>query len=575
MMRGLGRRLMTIRTIRTPLFSSRKSYTLNALHTNDLSYTESYVSSGDILATEAAPPTPEVSNQTLIQLVQDGQYDAADKLRYIMQERGAQINQHPVYEHAAIFALETPDLGTRILDFSSWISLVPDAHCSDAIDFSTTRLALFSCGTPADNIPIIMQFALICASKGYFQFIWTEWKELAPLLVRFADPGSMSRFLHQLEIEAVEYERKHFPNDTKQISRAYAGFAVRTCCSTGWAKEAVDILRKVHEDKSYPISGRTYALLLQELRKSRDRTNIQIVEELQANASSLPSLKSHLFPKSFANQKSSRQKFSRHDHNPIQSTELESRAPPASTMSSVLVPDEERVYQLNKRLVRLVLEGEYAAADHVRLQLLKSGLCIEPCKLYKRAAAASLQVRSPLDARALKFFNWVSLLPLLPSIETPNQVKAHRAHLQLQDFQPPNYTRSDILTLPLVVRASLYAVSRGYFHLGKSSLHLAIRDSSSIHVHAPSCTLQDLDAFEKNVIHASSVYSRPIPINMFRDLRIALIDAYCNVGLIEEAVETLEAGNICMPDTVYERLVVCTVDELFERVVLHREKAQA
>lgn len=146
-------------------------------------------------------PLPGLS---LRNLVEQGQYEQADKLRREMEELGLEIQRDMVFEQAAKAVLSWPNFHIHASVFYRWLELVPDADPIHPESFRDIRRLLLS--APKQNITVIAQFGSICASKGYIDMVR---EEILPVLEKFTALPVRAEFIRAIEDEIRSYEETH------------------------------------------------------------------------------------------------------------------------------------------------------------------------------------------------------------------------------------------------------------------------------------------------------------------------------------------------------------------------------
>jgi hypothetical protein len=218
-------------------------------------------------------PDPEIDS--LLTLVRDKRFGAAERLlnNIIDARRLHRIVLHPAYESAALAALQWDDRKRALRQFSMWFKLVPDINHPNApptqptdsfssTPFYRTISTLMQSGNPMFDFPIIKQFALICASKGYIHHIYNWVVEPLP---RIGDPAPpFVEFLDLIEAAAVKYEAA--PLDRTHNSCMVAGqlrvAAFHLLCRLGWYRRAQDVLTRNAADQHVILPDEIYEYFL-------------------------------------------------------------------------------------------------------------------------------------------------------------------------------------------------------------------------------------------------------------------------------------------------------------------------
>lgn len=152
---------------------------------------------------DIAPGSPPCT--LLKHLVKAGRYEDAERVYSELTEMNVDIHPHPVYHFVARKILSTPDLAPqkRLEGFMKWWSLVPAAEdLSRSVGFILTEI-LRKDHVP--DIPLIANFALLAASKGYA--IQVAHDTIYPI-ARYSPPDFTKRFLEEFCIAEWKYETK-------------------------------------------------------------------------------------------------------------------------------------------------------------------------------------------------------------------------------------------------------------------------------------------------------------------------------------------------------------------------------
>ncbi|RDB30819.1 hypothetical protein Hypma_005790 [Hypsizygus marmoreus] len=225
---------------------------------------------------------PELSNEALVDLVQEKKYGAADRLRIQLLESGVEIEPHPIYEQAAISNLQWSNVDQCIAHFTTWFSFVPAYdHSNPPVypgPFIATRRALLQSGEPVVRLPVILRFGVIAASLGYVDPIL---QEILDLLVRFSTPEVGAAFMHDVENAAVQYWLARQPERADAASRNCRSLAIHCFCQAGWLSQAIQFMRL---DRDYDFAQEMYILLLDSLRKAGRRDDVDEVEHMYFSA---------------------------------------------------------------------------------------------------------------------------------------------------------------------------------------------------------------------------------------------------------------------------------------------------
>ena len=241
-------------------------------------------------------PDPEIDS--LLTLVRYKRFGAAERLlnNIIDARRLHQIVPHPAYESAALAALQWDDRKRALRQFSTWFKLVPhinhpNAPPTQANDsftsspFHRTISTLMQSGNPMSDFPIIKQFALICASKGYIHHIYNWVVEPLP---RRGDPAPpFVEFLDLIEAAAVKYEAAPLrrTHNSCMVAGQLRVAAFHLLCRLGWYRRAQDVLARNAADQHVILPDEIYEYFLrigEDKGESRPaKTFIDSVQRLQ------------------------------------------------------------------------------------------------------------------------------------------------------------------------------------------------------------------------------------------------------------------------------------------------------
>jgi hypothetical protein len=223
--------------------------------------------------------TVKTSVQILLQMVQEGRFTEADKLRADLVSLDIPIPPNHIYEKAAKYALHPTFHGDRLTAFSSWFSLLPDATDKPR-KFRSIHTKLFA-RAHIPQLDIIMQFGLIAASKGHAEYVF---RSVIPPVIRLAEPTVSIQYLADFEKEAMGWRRGTVKTAKLGkrgilILKDLHSLAVRSQVVAGRLEEAVTLLQTAR-DRGVNISGFTYKMLMQRLHQAGDEQRLQIVKAL-------------------------------------------------------------------------------------------------------------------------------------------------------------------------------------------------------------------------------------------------------------------------------------------------------
>ena len=216
---------------------------------------------------------PEIDS--LLTLVRNKQFGAAERLlnNIIDARRLHRIVPHPAYESAALAALQWDDRKRALRQFSIWFKLVPHINHPNApptpannsffsSPFHRTISTLMQSGNPMFEFPIIQQFALICASKGYIRHIYNWVVEPLPRGGDSAPP--FVEFLDLIEAAAVKYEAAPLrrTHNSCMLAGQLRTAAFHLLCRLGWYRRAQDVLIRNAADPHVVLPDEIYEYFL-------------------------------------------------------------------------------------------------------------------------------------------------------------------------------------------------------------------------------------------------------------------------------------------------------------------------
>jgi PPR repeat len=197
----------------------------------------------------------------------------------------------------------------------------------------------------------------------------------------------------------------------------------------------------------------------------------------------------------------------------------------------------------NSKLVKLVHEERYGAADRLRLQLQENGVPIQRHPVYRKAALAALQWE---DLHLDLFSVWFSLIPYInESKSTPGLDPVRDIRNSILRSGSPATRRS------LVKRFALMCASKGYFHpIYNEVVNLVARFA----------TPTEGAAFLLHYEEAVRQYHRDIHPECIkitgRRYRIAAIEVCAQAGWLDQALEILQLErDFALPNQTYGLLV--------------------
>ncbi|KAJ7634796.1 hypothetical protein FB45DRAFT_909878 [Roridomyces roridus] len=217
---------------------------------------------------------PVTSTQGLELLVVQESYDHALRLLDELVEVGTEIPFSSSYERAALVAVTAPaqtkaEVDDQLLKFRKWFSLIPLADGPPSSAFRAIRERIML--STLHSLPLIMEFGLIAAEKGYIQGISSP---VVNILSMYGEPDVTLEFINELRRRHRLYlERTSNPDDIEKQDRKLQvevmGAAVRTLASAGRFDHAIQLVPDPKETV-FHFTPYTYQFLLAKLQRTRD-----------------------------------------------------------------------------------------------------------------------------------------------------------------------------------------------------------------------------------------------------------------------------------------------------------------
>ncbi|KAI1788683.1 hypothetical protein LXA43DRAFT_894242 [Ganoderma leucocontextum] len=229
----------------------------------------------------------------LKRLVQAGRYEDAERVHTELREMNVDIHPHPVYHFIARKVLSTPGLAPhkRLEAFVKWWSLVPAttglARSVGSILAETLR------NDHVPDIPLIANFALLAASKGYATQVAQD--SIYPI-ARYSPLEFTKRFLEEFCIATWNYETKPTaPHDLKRRAqtliqlhfRAWYSTAVLSLIDCGRHRPALQLL-ELAASRNIWVAQSTYKRLVSSLHAAGRREDARAVECIQRRQNFVP-----------------------------------------------------------------------------------------------------------------------------------------------------------------------------------------------------------------------------------------------------------------------------------------------
>ena len=172
----------------------------------------------------------------------------------------------------------------QVEQFTAWFYLIPPAHTSDIVrTFDETCHLIFQ--AKLTNLSLIINFAMIMASKGYGQMISVQ---AIPTIMRYSSFEIGLNFLDDFNDANAKYWATHNSEAApERLEIGVRGLAVRSLAYSGRIDEALSLLPDP-KDVRFRLTSFTYDVLLRRLEKSKiveHRKQIPMVEELRSQES--------------------------------------------------------------------------------------------------------------------------------------------------------------------------------------------------------------------------------------------------------------------------------------------------
>ncbi|KAJ7158353.1 hypothetical protein C8R43DRAFT_364606 [Mycena crocata] len=220
-------------------------------------------------------PSPIItSTQSLEMLVAEKDYDQALRVLDVLLELGTQIPFAEAYEAAALSAIEAPaqtkeELDGQIVTFRKWFSLVPTAKMSRprTLEHISARIML----SPWNCLPLMMEFALIAAEKG---FAATTYYSVTRAIALYDDADAILHFVEELpRRNRVYLEQSVWGRWVEELDRRFhvdvVCTAVRALAKAGRFDLAVQLIPDPTET-DFHLTPYTYTYFLAKAQHSGD-----------------------------------------------------------------------------------------------------------------------------------------------------------------------------------------------------------------------------------------------------------------------------------------------------------------
>lgn len=338
-------------------------------------------------------------NADLVDLVEQGRYGEAYRLRLQLLDSGVEISHHPIFEKAAVSALQWHDHEKCLKEFSTWFSLVPninEAYSPGLLNpFQNIRHSLLHSGAPAQKLPVIFQFGMICASKGYTEPIF---REVFQFVVRYARAMQGGKFMLDIEKAATQYQLDHHPENATLTAQKYRALAVEICVQVGWIATASKIIQL---QRDFPLPDRTYRFLLERLKARNRPSDRPLIKKLRQD---LATQSANSFSSKSANFEGSYAADPTPIYTPSSATRQNNEGIPGLLMDHSLRRNYERILHIfSANFTRFDLDGVF---DHTLSRILVTRPRVSP--------QATTLLPLPDDCRWIVLKSIVNLSTSLP-----------------------------------------------------------------------------------------------------------------------------------------------------------------
>ena len=204
----------------------------------------------------------------LERLSRSGKIDEAEEVREELVAMGVPIRHSFAYSRLAWNVLgRRPWPPNRAELFANWLYLLPNfAEHKKQIHFNLLKSALLFSSSNLD-LESVTHFGVILSSKGYIRSVGAT---VVACLTRYADPETSSRVLDEMIAADNNYKRKKIGLTTRPETRFHDtskrlwSIVVRTHCSVGRPKVALQVAKRLHERDIY-LTHYTYQYLFGKL----------------------------------------------------------------------------------------------------------------------------------------------------------------------------------------------------------------------------------------------------------------------------------------------------------------------
>lgn len=230
-----------------------------------------------VTASGSTPAVQQNSCHILLQLVKDGDFASALRVKADLEKLGVTIERNTLYMSVAVQHLARPpeQPAAAISAFNAWAELVPTLDALHGPEYSTFLSSpIFTKRADATT----MRHAIVAAYLGYSSKIALT---LVPHIIRSFPVKIGKTFMEVFAAADLAYRqqhRRHPAQEHRKFFKSWYALAIRTHC-LGNRPEAGCMLLREAKARHYAIRTSTYRFLLKHLRASGDAANAAWVAE--------------------------------------------------------------------------------------------------------------------------------------------------------------------------------------------------------------------------------------------------------------------------------------------------------
>ncbi|KAH9933074.1 uncharacterized protein B0H18DRAFT_952182 [Fomitopsis serialis] len=244
--------------------------------------------------------TPRATADMPAQLIAQGKFKEAERLRNEMQEMRLRPSGSPVFLDAALHVLRTKysSLHERRTAFQKWYAYIPHVSAKRPLSYRTNPVLDALLQNPIIDLPLLKVFVLTNVGKGYFLLGHVD---IVRDFVRLAEPADSVRFLDALYDKSVQglgtisfYEQSRPSSNTntriplsterararmnRMLKEAY-GTAINQFCKSDRTDVAITMLQKARQ-RNIPVHALIYSRIIDKLESTLDTQNLSLVKQL-------------------------------------------------------------------------------------------------------------------------------------------------------------------------------------------------------------------------------------------------------------------------------------------------------